>query len=212
MGIISKGILGGFSGTVGTVIGGNWKGIDYMRSQPTPSSKAATQPQIEQRTKFALVVRFVQALSGLVSATFKDSVSQQTGFNKVMAHTIKSAIGGVFPLYHIDYSHVLVSRGNLPNVQAPPATSPAAGAVKWQWTDNSGMGKADANDTAILVVYSEDLNISVYTTAGALRSAGTATLNIPGLSGKTVQTWIGFLSADGKDVATSEFTGQLNIL
>lgn len=34
MGTFSKGILGGFSGTVGTVIGGNWKGIQYMRSQP----------------------------------------------------------------------------------------------------------------------------------------------------------------------------------
>ncbi len=33
MGTISKGILGGFSGTVGTVIGGSWKGIEYMRSQ-----------------------------------------------------------------------------------------------------------------------------------------------------------------------------------
>ena len=35
MGRISKGILGGFSGTVGTVVGGNWKGIDYMRSKTT---------------------------------------------------------------------------------------------------------------------------------------------------------------------------------
>jgi hypothetical protein len=28
---ISQGILGGFSGTVGTVVGGHWRGIDYMR-------------------------------------------------------------------------------------------------------------------------------------------------------------------------------------
>jgi hypothetical protein len=35
MGKISKGILGGFSGTVGTVVGGKWKGIDYMRSKPS---------------------------------------------------------------------------------------------------------------------------------------------------------------------------------
>ncbi len=33
MGTISKGILGGFSGKVGTVVGGSWKGIDYMRSR-----------------------------------------------------------------------------------------------------------------------------------------------------------------------------------
>ena len=30
---IEHGILGGFSGTVGTVIGGSWKGIDTMRSK-----------------------------------------------------------------------------------------------------------------------------------------------------------------------------------
>ena len=31
MGTINQGILGGFSGKVGTVIGGSWKGITYMR-------------------------------------------------------------------------------------------------------------------------------------------------------------------------------------
>ena len=49
MAIISKGIPGGFSGTVGTVIGGNWNGIDYMRSLPTISNKSASQAQIEPR-------------------------------------------------------------------------------------------------------------------------------------------------------------------
>jgi hypothetical protein len=33
MASFQKGILGGFSGKVGTVVGGNWKGIDYMRSK-----------------------------------------------------------------------------------------------------------------------------------------------------------------------------------
>ncbi len=32
MGTFSKGIPGGFSGKVGNIVGGNWKGIDYMRS------------------------------------------------------------------------------------------------------------------------------------------------------------------------------------
>ena len=31
MGTIKKGILGGFSGKVGTVVGASWKGISYMR-------------------------------------------------------------------------------------------------------------------------------------------------------------------------------------
>ena len=32
MGIIKKGILGGFSGIVGNVGGASWKGIDYIGS------------------------------------------------------------------------------------------------------------------------------------------------------------------------------------
>lgn len=35
MGKINQGILGGFSGKVGTVVGGSWKGTAYMRGLPT---------------------------------------------------------------------------------------------------------------------------------------------------------------------------------
>jgi hypothetical protein len=33
MGKINQGILGGFSGKVGSVVGGSWKGISYMRGK-----------------------------------------------------------------------------------------------------------------------------------------------------------------------------------
>ena len=59
MGTYSKGILGSFTGKVGTVIGSSWNGIDYMRSLPRPSSKAPTALQLAQREKFGLVTKFV---------------------------------------------------------------------------------------------------------------------------------------------------------
>ena len=34
MAIISQGILGGISGKIGNVVGGSWKGIDYLRIMP----------------------------------------------------------------------------------------------------------------------------------------------------------------------------------
>ena len=34
MGKIKQGILGGFKGKVGTVIGSSWNGIAYMKGQP----------------------------------------------------------------------------------------------------------------------------------------------------------------------------------
>jgi len=44
MGKINKcvGILGGFFGTVGSVVGGNWRGIDTMRAVAKPKKGGST--------------------------------------------------------------------------------------------------------------------------------------------------------------------------
>jgi hypothetical protein len=56
MGTIKKGILGGFSGKVGTVVGASWRGISYMRSLPQKVRNPRTQGQRSQRNKFALAL------------------------------------------------------------------------------------------------------------------------------------------------------------
>jgi hypothetical protein len=53
MGTIKQGILGGFSGKVGTVIGASWKGINYMRSIPQHVKNPRTAGQVSQRSKKA---------------------------------------------------------------------------------------------------------------------------------------------------------------
>lgn len=60
MAIMNKGILGPISGTVGTVIGGSWKDISYVRSQSTSRRTSFTQPQLEQQAKFSLTMKFLQ--------------------------------------------------------------------------------------------------------------------------------------------------------
>ena len=52
MGIIKKGILGGFSGKVGNVVGASWKGIDYIRSLPSTVRNPRTPRQVKQELSF----------------------------------------------------------------------------------------------------------------------------------------------------------------
>lgn len=49
MGKIMQGILGGFSGKVGTVVGGTWKSISYIRSIATSVANPRTEKQLRQR-------------------------------------------------------------------------------------------------------------------------------------------------------------------
>ncbi|KAA9041453.1 hypothetical protein FW778_05360 [Ginsengibacter hankyongi] len=211
MGTINKGILGGFSGKVGTVIGGTWKGINYMRSQASRRNFNASQKQLEQQLKFGLIMRFLQPMAGLLNISFRDFAIKMTGINNAFGYNIKNAITGMYPSFTIDYSLALVSRGDLPNVLGPAVTAGAGSLVTFSWTDNSGVGTAKATDQAILVAYCPLQKQAIYTTVGGLRSDLAGELNLLPFSGLAVETYIGFIAEDGKSVATSIFTGEVTV-
>lgn len=64
---------------------------------------------------------------------------------------------------------------------------------------------------AILAVYSAHIKRCIYTTGSAVRSALTDTIDVSTFTGKVVETYIGFIWEDGKNVATSLYTGQLTV-
>lgn len=208
MGQISKGILGGFSGTVGTVVGGNWRGIDYMRSKAVRrTSYPATQAQLDQRSKFLLANRFIQTLPGLLDFTFKDYAVKMTARNSATSYLLKNAITGSSPSFELDYSQVLISMGKLAGALNAAAVG-ASGKVNFTWVSNAS-GKAKANDRAILVLHCPALKQSIYTTIGATRSTGSYSMEATAFSGQEVHTYIGFISEDGALVATSVYTGAI---
>ena len=63
MGKIKKGILGGFSGKTGTVVGGSWKGIEYMRSLATSVANPNTSAQITVRSNFKTIVQIMSKVN-----------------------------------------------------------------------------------------------------------------------------------------------------
>lgn len=212
MGKFEKGILGAFSGKVGPVVGASWRGIDYMRSKGKRSKKDPTANQLEQQAKFALAVRFAQSMSGLLDIGFSKYSVRQTGVNGAVSYILKNAIGGVYPNNSILYAEVLISRGDLPNVLAPAAAAAAGSICSFSWTDNSGTGIAKPADKVILAAYCPELNLAVYSTGGASRQNLADELNLVTFSGKLVETYISIISEDGRNIATSIYTGQLTVL
>lgn len=62
MATINQGVMGGFSGTVGTVVGGKWNGKDYMRARQTSHTDAKSMAQLDQRARFKTVIQFLKPL------------------------------------------------------------------------------------------------------------------------------------------------------
>ena len=210
MGKINLGILGSFSGKVGNVVGGNWKGISYMRAKATSVSNPRTDGQVNQRTKFALVLTVLKPITGFLRVGYKKYAIKQTAFNAAISYILNNAVTGSSSAdYSVDLAKVLVSRGNLTGAVNALATS-ANGVITLNWADNSGSGNATATDKALIVVLNPTRAESVFDTGGNQRVAGTEDITVPAdWVGESVEVFLGFITEDGKDVANSSYLGSV---
>lgn len=211
MGKISQGILGGFSGKVGNVIGGNWKGIDYMRVKPASVANPQTAGQMDQRSKFSTVLGFLQPISEFVKVGFKGYAIKMTAFNSAMSYNVKNALDGDYPDYEMDYTNALVSRGPLAGALNPTVVSGNVGEVTFSWDDNSTEGNANATDKAMLLVLNPTKKEAVFITDGVARTIRQQQLTVPAsYSGDDVECFIAFISMDGT-VSNSKYIGSINV-
>jgi hypothetical protein len=118
-------------------------------------------------------------------------------------------ISGLPPNLVINYSKILVASGNRFNTERA-AAKPLGDTVLFKW-ENDLIPKDYATDKAILVVYCEALNKCIFTTMGPPRSTCKARIDVTAFRGQAVHTWLSFITADGKQVADSIYTGRLII-
>ena len=210
MGKIKQGILGGFSGKVGTVIGSSWKGISYMRGQAQHVKNPRSAGQVDQRSKFNLALNFLQPNVPYIRIGYKSQAAKQTEFNAAMSYIVKNAITGTSPNYALDYTKVMVSRGGLTQVtDAAASWAAATSKLTITWTDNSGVGTALAADKAMPFVYNKDKNETIYNTEGATRTTHTMDITVPSnWVGDKVEVYLGMVSDDGTLVADSIYLGE----
>jgi len=210
MGTIKRGILGGFSGKVGTVIGGNWKGIDYMRGKAASVSNPKTEAQLDQRARFGTALKFLQPLTSFLRVGFKNYAVKMTAFNSAMSYNLNNALSGVFPDYFIDYPNALVSRGNLPGALNPQIVSNTPGEINFSWTDNSHGSNAKANDKVLLVVLNPAKQWAETIVAGNTRSSESQVITVPETyTGDEVQCYIAFQDEKQTVLSNSVYAGAV---
>lgn len=209
MGIIKQGILGGFSGKVGNVVGASWKGIDYIRSLPSSVSNPRTPGQVKQRTKFSMVQSFLTSMIPVIRIGFKNYASKQSAFNAATSYNVLNGVIGEGSDLELDYPNLLISRGSL--VSAPsPSVSLNLNDIIVEW-DNSISGNASRTDDVILLIHNKTKGESKYDINMFIRSTGEASTAIPAnWNGDTLECYFVFVSEDGKQVSNSVYAGSVD--
>ena len=211
MGTIKQGILGGFSGKVGAVIGSFWKGIAYMRGIAQSIHDAKSEKQIKARAKFALVVKTLMKLQGFLNVGFHNSAEKMTELDAAIKKNYNNMIGGTWPNLEVYYDKIEVSTGNL-DLPYNPTASVDSGVIGVTWTDNSGIGKALDSDMAMVLAYNPSKEQAVYNLAAGARSTRQASLTVPSAwNGDNVEVWFAMQSKDGSKTSESMYMGSLSV-
>lgn len=210
MAILTQGILGPVIGKTGPVVSYIRFGQNITRSKSSSKkNRIETPDRKKQRDKIKVCNEFTRAFSGtgFFNKGFPAYDHKGSGYNRATSAIMNKAIVSN-PEAVLSYPRVLISQGPVPSVEYASALVNAECNIQFNWTDNSGMGTAKKNDTAILVAYFPQSKQAVYKFSDSTRKDLTGVLEI-GLQKGTAETWIGFLSADEKNAADSIYTGSI---
>ena len=207
----SSGVLGNFIGTIGPVTGFMRNGQNLLRSSTSSVRNQRTPLQPAQRGRINLCTGFIKAFSGtgFLNKSFPPYGHRGTGYNRAVSALMSRAIKSIYPDMQLNYQQVLISKGRLPVALSAKVVKKPGNILQFSFADNSTDGMASPDDTVILVAYAPDLQQAVFTLKGGLRKDKKAILNVTGLKGHTVETWMGFLSPDEMDSSESLYTGSV---
>lgn len=112
MGIIKRGILGGFSGKVGNIVGTSWKGRAVIKAMPLSVANPKTTKQVNQRGAMTnCVVAAKEFLGNAIPAICSPFAGDISGYNLFVKRTIKAFdVTGDF-----DVDEFKISEGSLGN-------------------------------------------------------------------------------------------------
>lgn len=216
MGIIKQGILGGFRKKVGTVVGAFWRDLNVIRALPRASGKPATPAQLNQRTRFGLVMSFLNSFGDLIEMYYGNRSASKSPMNEAVAYHLKEAVTTVGSVVEMDYTKVKFARGKLELPATMRLAATVEGKVDYEWSNiNVANHKyKDATDMANLLVYNPTKKQFVTLTEAGPRSAEVFSLQLPLEFGDDyVHCYICFSSVLKKGlVSDSHYIGKIKIV
>lgn len=147
---IPDGILSGFRGKIGNIVGVKRHGEYYIRSQPSHIKDRKSPKQLLQRNRMGIVSPLARSLREFIQHTY-GTIKPHRPRDPFMSVNLKSAIKVTDGGNKLDFEGLMVSTGALKNVEQPAAIRSHKHEIRLTWTDNSGEAMAHATDRVLML-------------------------------------------------------------
>nr|WP_068892584.1 DUF6266 family protein [Pedobacter panaciterrae] len=209
MGIIKNGILGGFSGKTGPVVGYRRNGKNCVRSMPRPRTSKPTLNELAGREKFAYVQTWLQPLTNFLRVGFQDYAPDFQGFIAAKSYNLKKAVIGNSPNFQINPALALVSFGEMKQPVSASAIAESGQLISFNWVG----GEFVYDDRAMLMAYDTTDGRARFNTASERADGGHAKLKLDeSFIGKHMDVYLAFVSEDRKRRSISQYLGLITVL
>lgn len=208
MATFDHGPLGGFSGSVGPVVGTKTGGKNVMKSKPGKRKKSKLKIT-PQNFRLPLVTDLLSCFTDTISTGFKNQKSKLSTFNQAVKYNVKHAVTGESPDFEINYRNIIISKGKLEPAWSGTLSMKEEGKIQISWEIPETVSyKLVAKDTSYVLIYNSTKKKARCWSAGATRDQLMQTVSsITHKEGDILHVWLFFVSPDGKSVSNSEYLG-----
>jgi Family of unknown function (DUF6266) len=194
------------SGKIGDKVYYNLNGIQVVRKKPAPRKTVPSAKEIEHRSRFAFISRFLLPLKSLIGLSFIPA--GMTSFNRAVSVNFKHAVIGSYPDWQIDFSKFKLGEGNTAGPADLLVNTQQDGQLLFSWNGKSGRKGSCSRDRLWVAVYCESLQKWLIKIDIAYRKEGSFNLN-PGISGYPLHIYLGFISDFWRGGSDSQYIGIL---
>lgn len=209
MAILHHGILGGFSGKVGNIVGYRYKNQYCIRQMPRKSIKPAGNKQVSQRLKFKLSIAFISPLRDQLKLLPEKGKRSISAFNCCLSRVLKEVIKGVYPEYTFNYAALKLSSGSL-SVGHCHSVYAAQNNLIFSWCPDAPNFSLDRR---LYMLAYNPLRKKWVCDSLELRSGDCmGMLSLPcSFMGEQVETYMYFINSNSKAVSDSIHLGAVNL-
>ncbi|MET1056078.1 MAG: DUF6266 family protein [Pedobacter sp.] len=212
--VISRSVLGDYSGTVGTVVLSMYRGIPIMKGRPRPSRKAASPQQLGQREIFKIVTAFFRPEKSVINIGFQQpGRSKHSPMNAAVSYHMKNAIGGAAGNPYLELSKLRLTQPRNKTQSAWNSKLSVAGGytINVDWELNPFPQKcAQTDDKVFIVVYNNTTNRFDPYREHLRRADLSYSHTYPKrYEGNELHFYMFLVSEDGKLVSETEYLGMV---
>lgn len=212
MAIVKEGIAQGFSGKVGNLEFSRQKdGSTRVRQVPVASDKPPTVKQLSVQQDTKNCKNFLNPLKDFVDVGYElaGKIRGISAYNSIVSQVRMFTLTGEYPNRRIDFSKVLVTKGQMQLPEDATVTLTEFG-LAFTWNTETEAKGIHYSDQVMMLAYFPELEKAKYMTAGAQRHQGKDLLVLNGIPhGHIAEIYISFISDNRKSISDSVYLGQL---